>query len=202
MLVSLIEGVVLGLSVAVPFGPLNVLIFSYALKGYSRAFCIGFGAMIADAFYLVLLSFGMLKFLNNQTIFNIMASFGSLFLLYMAFGIYKSTNLELKAKNLAPEPHAKILIKGIFLNFTNPFVVIFWLSMTTLISSANENFLFILTGLVIGILTWIVIFPLIVYKNRSLINAKFIKWISIISAMILAFFAIMLIFRTFLKGVM
>ncbi|MCR2095221.1 LysE family transporter, partial [Campylobacter upsaliensis] len=53
------DGVLLGIGVAVPFGPVNLLILSYALSSFKKAFFLGLGALVADAFYLLLLSFGI-----------------------------------------------------------------------------------------------------------------------------------------------
>ena len=68
MFKSLLDGILLGIGVAVPFGPVNLLILSYALSSFKKAFFLGLGALVADAFYLLLLSFGILHFLN-QTFF-------------------------------------------------------------------------------------------------------------------------------------
>ena len=38
----------MGLGVSVPIGPVNVLIMSYALRSYTKALCLGLGAMSAD----------------------------------------------------------------------------------------------------------------------------------------------------------
>ncbi len=52
------EGIILGFGASVPIGPINVLIMSYALRSYSKAFAIGAGAMSADITYLLFVLFG------------------------------------------------------------------------------------------------------------------------------------------------
>ncbi len=89
---SFIQGLFFGWGAAVPIGPINVLIMSYALKSYKLGVATGLGAMSVDVLYLVLLSFGVLQILNQPILFNILAIFGSLFLLYIAYLTYKSAD--------------------------------------------------------------------------------------------------------------
>lgn len=93
---EILSGIIFGIGVSVPIGPVNILIMSYALKSYKKAFFLGLGAMGADALYLTLLSFGILKFLNSPTGFKILAVFGAIFLTYMAILILKNSKSNIK----------------------------------------------------------------------------------------------------------
>lgn len=64
MINFLFQEILLGYGAAVPIGPVNILIMSYAIKSYSYALLFGMGAMFADVFYLLLLNYGVLNFLN------------------------------------------------------------------------------------------------------------------------------------------
>ncbi|NLK67152.1 MAG: LysE family transporter [Campylobacteraceae bacterium] len=201
---SLIQGILLGWGVAVPIGPLNVLIMTYAFKDYKRALTIGIGAMATDMFYLTLLSFGVLQFLDKPMIMKFIAIFGASYLSYMAFGLIKDAKKEIVVKevDIKPESYTKIFIKGCLLNLANPYVILFWLSMTAVMTANQGYFLITLVGLVVGILSWITVFPLIVYKNRNALSEKFKITVSYLSALILLFFAIRLLYVYFIKGVL
>lgn len=199
---SFLQGVLLGLGAAVPIGPLNILIMSYAFTSYSKALCLGLGAMSTDSFYLMLLSFGVLHLLNTPLALKIVAVFGSLFLIYMAFGLIKDANKGVKTDpNLKSKGHLNAFFKGCFLNLTNPYIIVFWFSMATVTVSAN-NFLAMLFGLIVGILSWILIFPLIIYKTRNQISKKMMKMLSYFSSAVLLFFALNLIYQHFIKGLL
>ena len=201
MFSSFIQGILLGWGVAVPIGPLNVLIMSYAFKDYKRALCIGLGAMTTDMLYLTLLSFGLLHFLNSPVVLRFISLFGAAFLLYMAFGLIKDAKKEVVVRrDLKSESYIKIYIKGCLLNLTNPYVILFWLSMTAVMSANQGYFLVTLVGLVVGILSWITIFPLVIYKNRNALSDKFKITVSYLSALIIAFFALRLLYIYFIKG--
>ncbi|EPD8510475.1 LysE family transporter [Campylobacter upsaliensis] len=197
MFKSLLDGILLGIGVAVPFGPVNLLILSYALSSFKKAFFLGLGALVADAFYLLLLSFGILHFLNQTFFLKILAIFGFCFFSYIAFLTIrkKPENLEIQ-KSKIDKSYTKSFLKGLFLNLLNPYVIGFWLSFASL--SANYAYPLILTlGLVCFIFIWILALPFFVGKFSHLFEAKVIYYINVFSALIIEYFALNLLYKTF-----
>lgn len=194
---EILSGIIFGIGVSVPIGPVNILIMSYALKSYKKAFFLGLGAMGADALYLTLLSFGILKFLNSPTGFKILAVFGAIFLTYMAILILKNSKSNIKMQKTDSFSLFDIFVKGFLINLSNPYVIAFWLSSAAVLSYMGGNFILTLFGLIIGIFLWISLFPLVIFKARKVIGEKIANLFSYISAFILIFFSIILIFRTF-----
>ena len=198
---AFLQGILLGLGVSVPIGPINVLIMSYALKSYTKALCLGLGAMSADALYLLLSAFGVAKLLNSPDFFRVLAIFGASFLLYMAWQIFKSAKNEIKTKSVDTDKigsHGAVYLKGFLLNLLNPFVIMFWLSVSATTAKIGGSYGVVLAGLVLGIFSWISLFPLVIYKNRKFVSPKVAMWLAYISALILVGFAISLIYKTFL----
>lgn len=194
---EILSGIIFGIGVSVPIGPVNILMMSYALKSYKKAFFLGLGAMGADALYLTLLSFGILKFLNSPTGFKILAVFGAIFLTYMAILILKNSKSNIKMQKTDSFTLLGIFVKGFLINLSNPYVIAFWLSSAAVLSYKGGNFILTLFGLIIGIFLWISLFPLVIFKARKVIGEKIANLFSYISAFILIFFSIILIFRTF-----
>ena len=188
---AFIEGILLGFGVSVPIGPINVLIMSYALQSYSKALCLGLGAMSADMLYLALSAFGISQLAKIPIVFAIISIFGACFLLYIAYGIFSSAKNNLEIKNVELGSHAKIYSKGFFLNLLNPYVIMFWLSVSASVNS--ENFALSLLGLFLAILAWISLFPLVIYKNRAKLPDSVARAFAYISAVILLFYALRLI---------
>lgn len=97
---SFLSGVFLGFGVSVPFGPVNILILTYALKAFKNSIAVGLGAFSIDMLYLFLLQFGLLNFLDNVIFMRFLAIFGFCFLTYMAYLMLRkkkeSLNLEHK----------------------------------------------------------------------------------------------------------
>jgi L-lysine exporter family protein LysE/ArgO len=189
---AFVEGFVLGLGAAVPLGPVNILIMTNALKNYKNAVSIGFGAMSADITYLTLVIFGMFVFMQNKTIQMALTIFGSLFLLYIAYLIFKGRNDKIDIKSneeVSKTTIVKNYLKGYTITLLNPYTIGFWVSVSAYIVSKNLSFVFTLLGLFCAILLWITLMPLLVYKTKHLFSQVVVKYISIIASSIMLFFA-------------
>ncbi len=195
---SFLSGVFLGFGVSVPFGPVNILILTYALKAFKNSIAVGLGAFSIDMLYLFLLQFGLLNFLDNVIFMRFLAIFGFCFLSYMAYLMLrkKKESLNLEHKEFK-ESLLKSYIKGAFLNGSNPFVIGFWLSATSVVLSSDHAYLMTL-GLVVAILFWVSALAFVVARYSHVFSAKVVFIINIISAIIIEYFALNLLYKTFL----
>ncbi len=183
-----------------PVGPINILIMSYALKSYKLGVATGLGAMSVDVLYLVLLSFGVLQILNQPVLFNILAIFGSLFLIYIAYLTYKSADKLINQDlNLKENSFTRCFVKGAFLNLINPYIIGFWLSVSSFAAKSSSTTLS-LAGLIAAIGIWILGLPFAVSRSKRFISQGVAKIFAYFSACLMAVFAIMLLFNTFFKG--
>ncbi len=200
MFESFLSGVFLGICIAVPFGPINVLILSYALKSFSNAFSFGLGAMSADIAFLFLLEFGVLSLLNEGVFMQILAVFAFCFLTFIAFLMLKAKDkaLEFKQKEFK-ENLLESFTKGFILNALNPYVIGFWLSVAVLFASENFAF-FMVAGLFLFIFFWVFSLAFFVQKFSVFFGVKTIKFINISSAILIEYFALSLLYKTFFKG--
>lgn len=182
----------MGLGVSVPIGPVNVLIMSYALRSYTKALCLGLGAMSADMLYLALSALGISQLAKIPIVSAYISVFGAAFLLYIALGIYRDAKRSVQIQSVERGSHVAVFGKGFLLNIFNPYVIMFWLSVSA--SIGRERFGLALAGLVCGILSWITLFALAVYKSRAKISDRAARAFAYISALILLFFALKLIY--------
>lgn len=187
-----VQGVLMGLGVSVPIGPVNVLIMSYALRSYTKALCLSLGAMSADMLYLALSAFGISQLAKIPIVFACISVFGAAFLLYIALGIYRDAKRSVQLQSVERGSHVAIFGKGFLLNIFNPYVIMFWLSVS--VSIGREHFGLALAGLVSGILAWITLFPLAIYLARSKLPNIVVRAFAYISAFILVFFALKLLY--------
>ena len=195
MLASLLSGLALGAGAALPLGPINILIMTNALRSYKSAVAIGLGAMSADIIYFLITLIGGLKLLQYKTLANALIIFGSLFLLYIAWQIFKSRNNKLDATPIKTKKAdiLKSYTKGLSLTLLNPYTIGFWLSVSTTISAKNLDIKFTVAGIICAILLWITLMPFIVHKNKHLISDRVGYIFSIFSASIMLFFAVSLL---------
>ena len=167
---AFLQGLLLGFSAAVPLGPVNVMIMSAAVRSFWSAFAIGLGAMSADAAYLLLLAFGVLEYLQGETVEKIIGIFGFCYLAYISYVIFKNANRPVTADLQGTElKFSKNYAKGFFVTLANPYTVGFWLSVAGFAKSF-ENAGAVVAGLVVAIFIWIVSMPFVVHKSAKFIS--------------------------------
>lgn len=199
---SFITGILLGLGVAIPIGPLNILIMNYSLSSFGCGFALGMGAMSADILYFVLLTLGVLAVFDNTWIFKSIAIFGAIFLLYMAWACYKNAS-KMLAKISCAERGESLLacyLKGLGLNSINPFIVGFWLSLSSVVAS-SANWMIAALGVLLALFAWVLGLSLATSLARRIISAKVARIFSYVSAVLMLFFTAFLIYNTFLKDI-
>ena len=199
---SFITGILLGFGVAIPIGPLNILIMNYSLSSFGRGFALGMGAMSADILYFVLLSLGVLVVFDNPWIFKSIAIFGAIFLLYMAWACYKNAS-KMLAKISNTERGESLLacyLKGLGLNSINPFIIGFWLSLSSVIAS-SANWMIAALGVLLALFAWVLGLSFATSLARRIISAKVARIFSYVSAVLMLFFTAFLIYNTFLKDI-
>lgn len=202
MMLSFIEGFLLGLGAAAPLGPINILIMNRALIHYPHAVITGLGAMSADGLYLLLILLGMASFLNNGILQDILGVLGAIFLTYMAYAIFKGRNKPVSSLHLNNEKKQKLLpayFQGFALTFVNPYTVAFWLSIASYVSSKALSPIMTLVGMFSAISLWVTVMPYFVHRSRHRISTRISYGISLFSTILLAGFGASLLVEVVLK---
>ncbi|WP_435153894.1 LysE family translocator [Haladaptatus sp. DFWS20] len=127
-LVSALAGVVLGLSLAAPPGPMNAVIAEESvLRGWRSGFSAGLGAMTADACFFVLALAGVIAVVKEAPLVRgIMVGVGGLLMLYFAYGAAKDASGTFTGEG--GDADAKGFRKAFALAITNPYQIIWWLT--------------------------------------------------------------------------
>lgn len=126
VVVSLAAGVLLGLSLAAPPGPMNAVIAEESVnRGWSSGFAAGLGAMTADACFFVLALAGLVTFIQDApTLRAIMVGAGGVLMFYFAYGAVRGAGSfsEAEANDAAG------FKKAFALALTNPYQITWWLT--------------------------------------------------------------------------
>jgi threonine/homoserine/homoserine lactone efflux protein len=179
-------GVVFGLALAAPPGPMNAIIAEESvLRGWSAGFKAGLGAMSADLCFLVLSLAGAVAVVDDlPTLRAAMVGVGGLLMLYFAYGAASDVQSALApegADGTTGRGQSKGFRKAFVLALTNPYQILFWLTVGIgLLQQGTHDLLgetpylgdtlagtlvvqtgsvALLVGLFGGILVWIVGFP-------------------------------------------
>ncbi|PTD93467.1 lysine transporter LysE [archaeon SCG-AAA382B04] len=204
-LTTLLGGLLLGLSLAAPPGPMNAIIAEQSvLGGWKSGFKAGLGAMTADFCFLVFSLIGLTTIVTeSNTIHGILLGIGGFLMLYFAYESIKNANKALIGEEVGKKD--KGFQKTFVLAITNPYQIIWWLSagiallkpgsVGTIGYQINTGTPLIVFGLFLGILIWIVSFPLAL----KLAKQKFQKLEYIIayaSAIILLLFSLIFFYNS------
>jgi len=206
---TIFEGIILGLTLSVffSFGPALVAEIQTSLhRGFWAAVLLAFGVFLSDASIVFLGFIGAVQiFENNKTILGFIG--GAILII---FGIVtfrrkvvidvESNNAELKQNN---PNFTTYILKGFFINFTNPFVWIFWMGVVVgfMANYKAERLLLIVfftTALgVVFLMDMLKIFS--AYKIKKYIQTHNIVWINRIAGVGLVLFGIYLVIRTYIE---
>lgn len=210
MITPIWEGLILGLTLAFLFGfgpALFALIQTSIHRGLWSGFQLAFGIFLSDVALVTLCLLGALQIINetpsNKLAFGIITG-----IILIIFGVVTFTRkAELATSDnkddiKTPSPLTFIL-KGFFLNFTNPFVWLFWILWVTTITANYEGdthsviALFATTLLVILATDMLKVFG--AFKIKRYVTPRFIQWINWVAGVGLSVFGIFLLIRAFIE---
>jgi len=213
LLASGLAGVLFGLALAAPPGPMNAVIAEESvLGGWQSGFLAGLGAMAADAVFFVLALAGLVAVVQRlPTLRTAMVGVGGLLMLYFAYGAAREAVAG--EQFLAEDrPEGRGFRKAFVLALTNPYQIVFWLTVGVgLLQPGRLDALGAtpyvgdrLTGLVVvetgspallvgffaGILVWITGFPAALVRVGRRVDA-FAPTVAALSALLLAGFGVL-----------
>lgn len=206
---SIIEGVILGLTLSIffGFGPALVAeIQTSILRGFWAAVLLAFGVFLSDATLVALGFIGAVQiFENNKTILGLI---GGVILIIFGIVTYRrkvaidvdSHNPELKQQNPI---FLMYILKGFFINFTNPFIWIFWMGVVvgfTANYKADILLLVVFFSATLGIVFLMDMLKIFsAYKVKKYIQTHNIVWINRFAGVGLVLFGLYLVIRTYLE---
>ena len=217
MLVSTGAGVVFGLALAAPPGPMNAVIAEESVvRGWSAGFRAGLGAMSADAVFFVLSLVGVVAFVDQfPTVRGVMVGVGGLLMLYFAYGAARELGETFESSDEAAADGGETgagFRKAFVLAITNPYQILFWLTIgVALLESGQFDVLAqtpyvggdlagtlvvekgspaLVAGFFGGILVWITGFPAALVTAERRVEA-FAPAVTALSALVLAGFGVL-----------
>ena len=210
-IVTFAAGMVFGLALAAPPGPMNAIIAEESVVGgWPAGFRAGLGAMLADFMFFLLALAGVVAVVEQfPTLRGGMVMTGGLLMLYFAYGALQNTEATLTGE--ADTEAGRGFQKALVLALTNPYQILFWLTVgvalldpgrvdvlafTPYVGDALAGLLVVetgsptlLAGLFGGIVFWIVGFPAALVAGRRRVDA-FAPLVAGGSALVLAGFGV------------
>lgn len=200
-------GIALGLSLAAPPGPMNAIIAEEStLRGWESGVRAGFGAMSADiCFFLVALTGVTTVLRDSPTLRAGTMGVGGVLMLYFAFDAVRSVRGSFVGSEVGDSMGFR---KTFALSLTNPYQVLWWLSVGITLLDPGGVVLdigpvsttvptgtpVIVLGFFTGIGLWITAFPLALVRVGQRIDG-FAPLVAGASALVLAGFGLTFLYR-------
>jgi threonine/homoserine/homoserine lactone efflux protein len=203
MIHPFIEGAILGLTLSVLFGPaLFALLQTSIHRGFRSGAWLALGISISDVTLVFLCFIGALQILSNdhnRLFFGIVSGF-----LLIGFGI-ATYNRKIHIKNNQDGVEEKkpgwftFVLKGFFLNITNPFAWIFWMGATVGVTSnygeKTDDAILFFSGVLFTIIVTDVLKVYIAKRLKRYLNPQNISKINKFVGILLFSFGIILMAR-------
>lgn len=191
----LLKGIIAGLAIAAPVGPVNVLVISHtAAKGWKSGLLSGVGAATADTFYGSIAGFSItfVIYLIIKEEFWIRLIGG---LLMIAIGIvyYFKRPKSLTEQRRSGAEHSDY-ISTFLLTLTNPTTVLSFLIVLAALGldsgGVSWQSLFLVGGIAMGSMSWWIILVATVSHFRDRFNDRAMLWMNRIAAFAIGGFGI------------
>lgn len=202
---SLLQNILLGLTLAAPIGPVNLEIIKRGLhSGFKQAFLTGAGAMCADTTYLILIFFGLTSFLNFVFMKIFLGIAGSLILIYL--GVMSTIVVFRKADATENKPHRLFktsFVTGYVLAISSPMTIVWWTGVFGALLAAqtqtqtNISAFFSCLSILLGCFLWVFFLAVALHWGKKIINEKMTKLISLFAGLFLILFGIYFLYRTY-----
>jgi len=216
-----VGGIVFGLALAAPPGPMNAVIAEEsALRGWRAGLLAGLGAMLADLCFFVLALLGVATVLTETPgLRRLLVGAGGLLMLWFAYGAVRDAEGFSSVDDVPSADGTRGFRKALVLALTNPYQVAFWLTVgvglirpgrldvlgpVPLVGAAAPGLFVVrtghpilLVGLFVGVGLWITGFPAAVVLARQRVAGvgPAVAWAS---AAVLAGFGLLFVGRALL----
>ncbi len=201
---SLLQNILLGLTLAAPIGPVNLEIIKRGLNlGFRQAFLTGTGAMCADATYLTIIFFGLTTFLNIALMKIILGVAGSFILIYLGWASTKEFfHKTAPVENPSWQIFKSSFLAGYALAISSPMTIVWWTGVFGALLASQTNmetnlsaFLSCLS-ILLGCFIWVLFLAIALHWGKKIINEKMVDFISLTAGIFLMVFGIYFLYRT------
>jgi threonine/homoserine/homoserine lactone efflux protein len=202
-----IRGIIIGLMVSIPIGPVGVLILQRSVnKGRASGMASGFGAATADLIFATIAVLGLsfiLEFIQKQHI--VLEILGGLFIIFIGLKIfYTNPIIQLKKHRRHKTPLFQDYISMMLLTLSNPLAIFIFIALfagVNLVSEHNEylpSFLIVL-GVFSGAILWWFVLSGLTSIFRHKFRLRWLFWINKTSGLVIASFGIIAIINAILN---
>lgn len=188
----LLRGVLAGLAIAIPVGPVNILCIERTLKkGRAAGIISGLGAAAADTFYGAIAGFSItlvIDFLIREKFWIRLVGGALLIAIGVVYWLKKPKSLK---EHSAESKHSEF-VTTLLLTLTNPTTVLSYMAVLAALRLGESRpwtlTLFLVLGIFCGSMTWWIVLAIVSGHFRDKFNDGAVVWMNRIAALAIAGF--------------
>jgi chemosensory pili system protein ChpE len=167
-------------------------------RGFFPALFVQFGSLVGDTTWAMIALAGLAFVIQNSFAKSALSLIGILLMLKLAWDALKDARAGRELEGPSPVSNRGDFANGAFLSLGNPLNIVFWTGLgTTAFSSLSArpepiHFAIFLAGFLGGALAWCFFMAGLVAWGRKFITPAFFRWISLVCALALVYFALRL----------
>ncbi len=202
------KGILIGLLVSIPLGPIGVLVIQRTVNKSRKAGLLsGMGAALSDTLYAVIAGFSLtfvIDFIREHEI--LFQSVGALVVLGLGIHIFfKNPVTDLRKNRIRGNTHFQDIISCFLLTFANPLTVFVFLAVFTSSGVAFNleqpyHSFFVILGIFTGACLWWFSLSGIVSLFRHKINLRILWWINKTAGVVIVIFVLVTVIFTVQKS--
>lgn len=202
------KGIIIGLLVSIPLGPIGVLVIQRTVnKSRTAGLLSGMGAALSDTLYAIIAGFSLtfvIDFIReNEILFQ---AIGALVVLALGIHIFfKNPVTDLRRNKLKGNTHFQDIISSFLVTFSNPLTVFVFLAVFTSSGVAISleqpyHSFFVIFGIFFGAFLWWFSLSGIVSLFRHRINLRILWWINKTAGVLIVLFVLVTVIVVVQKG--
>jgi threonine/homoserine/homoserine lactone efflux protein len=202
------KGILIGLLVSIPLGPIGVLVIQRTVnKSRIAGLLSGMGAALSDTVYAIIAGFSLTFIIDfireNEILFQ---SIGAVVVLALGIHIFfKNPVTDLRRNKLRGNTHFQDIISSFLVTFSNPLTVFVFLAVFTSSGVAINleepyHSFFVILGIFLGAFIWWFSLSGIVSLFKHKINLRILWWINKTAGVIIVLFVLVTVIFAVQKG--
>lgn len=200
---TLLEGIIIGILVSIPMGPIGVLCVQRTIHQGRRAGLIsGLGAAVADSSFAFIAGFGLTfltDFFDAQQRYLLLL--GAIILIFLGVKLFVTNTIKeiKKIRHQRSNPYANF-ISVFLLTLSNPITILFFGLMFASLGVVKEDFKqtsVLIGGIFSGALLWWFILTSIVSYFRKFFRIRIIFWINKLAGVLIIIFGLFAAYNAF-----
>jgi len=198
------KGIIIGVCVSAPMGPIGVLVIQRTLnRGKYYGIVTGLGATASDLLYAIATGYGMsfvVDFLQSHQ-FGFQ-TFGSVFVLLFGFYLFRSNPVrQLTKKTEMKESYMQDFGTSFALTISNPLIIVLLMALYARFNFINQQTSFLesavgMISILLGATAWWLLLTSIVNLFRNKFNVRGLRFVNIITGSLIMTLALISLILT------